>query len=78
MIKNLIDRKLSMLESYEIENIEQLRAIALAGYFGQFIPVYIIYAVGGAFIALAGFFGWIALPKESYTTPALEMQGPNN
>ncbi len=31
-----------------------LISIALAGYFGQFTPVYIIYAIGGAFIALAG------------------------
>jgi len=28
----------------------------------------IIYAIGGAFIALAGLFSWIALPKETYTT----------
>ena len=44
-----------------------LISIALAGYLGQFIPVYIIYAIGGAFIALAGLFGWFALPKETYT-----------
>ena len=44
-----------------------LISIALAGYLGQFIPVYIIYAIGGTFIALAGLFGWFALPKETYT-----------
>ena len=46
-----------------------LVSIALAGYFGQFIPVYIIYAVGGVFVALAGLFGWFALPKETSSTP---------
>ncbi len=45
-----------------------LISIALAGYLGQFIPVYIIYAIGGAFIAIAGLFGWFALPKETYTS----------
>lgn len=45
-----------------------LVSIALAGYFGQFIPVYIIYAVGGVFVALAGLFGWFALPKETSST----------
>ncbi len=43
-----------------------LISIAQAGYLGQFIPVYIIYAIGGAFIAIAGLFGWFALPKETY------------
>jgi MFS family permease len=46
-----------------------LVSIALAGYFGQFIPVYIIYAVGGVFVALAGLFGWFALPKETSSAP---------
>ena len=40
----------------------------VVGYFGQFIPVYLIYAIGGAFIAVAGLFGRFALPKETYTT----------
>lgn len=40
-----------------------LVSIALAGFFGQFIPVYIIFATCGALIALAGMFGWFALPK---------------
>jgi len=43
-----------------------LLSSALAGYLGQFIRVYIIYAFGGAFIAIAGLFGWFALPKETY------------
>lgn len=40
-----------------------LVSIALAGYFGQFVPVFIIFAISGALIALAGLFGWFALPK---------------
>lgn len=65
--RSLIGRVQSVIETamYGIS----LVSIGLAGYFGQFIPVYIIYAVGGAFIALAGLFGWFALPKESYSTP---------
>jgi predicted MFS family arabinose efflux permease len=41
-----------------------LLSVALAGFFGQFIPVYIIFAVCGALIALAGAFGFIALPRN--------------
>jgi len=41
-----------------------LISIALAGYFGQFIPVSIIFAIGGASITLAGIFGWFTLPVE--------------
>lgn len=63
--RSLIGRVESVIETamYGISLI----SIALAGYLGQFIPVYIIYAIGGAFIALAGLFGWFALPKETYT-----------
>lgn len=65
--RSLIGRVQSVIETamYGISLI----SIGLAGYFGQFIPVYIIYAVGGVFIALAGLFGWFALPKERYATP---------
>jgi hypothetical protein len=38
-------------------------SVGLAGYFGQFVPVNIIFAIGGALIGLAGIFGWFALPK---------------
>ncbi|HWZ17516.1 MAG TPA: MFS transporter [Ktedonobacteraceae bacterium] len=64
--RSLIGRVESVIETtmYGVSLI----SIALAGYFGQFIPVYIIYAIGGAFIALAGLFGWFALPKETYTS----------
>jgi predicted MFS family arabinose efflux permease len=41
-----------------------LISVALAGFFGQFVPVYIIFAVCGALIALAGVFGFIALPRD--------------
>lgn len=63
--RSLIGRVESVIETamYGVSLI----SIALAGYLGQFIPVYIIYAIGGAFIALAGLFGWFALPKETYT-----------
>lgn len=40
-----------------------LVSVALAGYLGQFIPVYVIFAASGALIALAGLFAWFALPK---------------
>ena len=39
-------------------------SIALAGFLGQFVPVYIIFAACGALIALAGVFGFIALPRN--------------
>jgi predicted MFS family arabinose efflux permease len=41
-----------------------LLSVALAGFFGQFVPVFIIFAACGALIALAGAFGFIALPRE--------------
>jgi len=41
-----------------------LVSVALAGLFGQFVPVYIIFAACGALIALAGAFGFVALPKD--------------
>lgn len=41
-----------------------LLSVALAGFFGQFVPVYIIFAVCGALIALAGVFGFVALPRN--------------
>lgn len=40
-----------------------LISIGLAGFFGQFIPVNIIFAMGGALIAFAGLFGWFAIPE---------------
>jgi len=46
-----------------------LLSVALAGYFGQFVPVSIIFAIGGALIALAGVFGWFSLPGETAAQP---------
>ncbi|GAC1564959.1 MAG: MFS transporter [Ktedonobacteraceae bacterium] len=40
-----------------------LISVALAGLFGQFVPVFIIFAACGVLIALAGVFGFMALPK---------------
>jgi predicted MFS family arabinose efflux permease len=65
--RKLIGRVQSVIETAMFGS--SLVSIGLAGYFGQFIPVYIIYAVGGVFIALAGLFGWFALPKETSSTP---------
>ncbi len=62
--RSLIGRVESVIETAMFG--VSLISIALAGYFGQFIPVYIIYAIGGVFIAIAGLFGWFALPKETY------------
>jgi predicted MFS family arabinose efflux permease len=44
-----------------------LISAALAGYFGQFVPVSIIFAIGGALIAISGLFGWFSLPNETST-----------
>jgi predicted MFS family arabinose efflux permease len=40
-----------------------LLSIALAGFFGQFIPVNVIFAIGGILILVAGLFGWFAIPE---------------
>jgi predicted MFS family arabinose efflux permease len=42
-----------------------LLSVALAGYFGQFVPVSVIFAIGGALIAISGLFGWFSLPGET-------------
>ncbi len=39
-----------------------LVSIGLAGYFGQIVPVNVIFALGGILIAAGGIFGWFALP----------------
>jgi MFS family permease len=44
-----------------------LISVALAGYLGQFIPVNIIFAIGGALLAIAGLFGWFAIPSQKPT-----------
>jgi len=45
-----------------------LISIGLAGYFGQFVPVNIIFALGGLLIVVAGLFGWLALPNAKKET----------
>jgi predicted MFS family arabinose efflux permease len=45
-----------------------LISVGLAGYFGQFVPVNIIFAIGGALIAISGIFGWFALPNPEKTS----------
>ena len=40
-----------------------LLSIALAGFFGQFVPVNVIFAIGGILILAAGLFGWFAIPE---------------
>lgn len=44
-----------------------LVSIGLAGYFGQIVPVNVIFALGGILIAAGGIFGWFALPGSDKT-----------
>lgn len=39
-----------------------LVSVALAGTASQFVPVWLIFVISGVLIALAGIFGWFALP----------------
>jgi len=49
-----------------------LLSIALAGFFGQFVPVNVIFAIGGILILVAGFFGWFAIPEPPTAVDAVE------
>ncbi len=49
-----------------------LLSIALAGFFGQFIPVNVIFAIGGILILVAGLFGWFAIPEPPKAVDAVE------
>jgi predicted MFS family arabinose efflux permease len=51
-----------------------LLSIALAGSLGSFVPVYLLLLIGGVLIALAGVFGWLALPAP--VPPAREEGDP--
>lgn len=51
-----------------------LISVALAGYFGQFVPVNIIFAIGGALIGISGVFGWFALPNPEQNLPEQNLQ----
>src|SRR5258708_3641452 len=46
-----------------------LLSIGLAGYFAQFIPVNVIFAVSGALFALAGIVGWLGIPAHVVLEP---------
>lgn len=48
-----------------------LLSIALAGFFGQFIPVNVIFAIGGILILVAGLFGWFAIPEPPPAVDAI-------
>ena len=48
-----------------------LISIGLAGYFGQIVPVNIIFALGGLLIVFSGLFGWLALPNAKKERPLL-------
>ena len=52
-----------------------LLSSTLAGFLGVLMPVYLILLVGGLLIALAGIFGWIALPQ---TPDETEQEGTEN
>jgi hypothetical protein len=46
-----------------------LLSIGLAGYFAQFIPVNVIFAVGGALFALGSVVGWLGIPAHIVLEP---------
>ncbi len=49
-----------------------LLSIALAGFFGQFVPVNVIFAIGGILILASGIFGWFAIPEPPKAVDAAE------
>ena len=51
-----------------------LLSIGIAGYFAQFIPVNIIFAVGGTLFALGGIVGWIGIPAQIALEPEIQQQ----
>lgn len=51
-----------------------LLSIALAGALGSFVPVYLLLLIGGILIAIAGIFGWLALPAPA--TPEETLAAP--
>lgn len=50
-----------------------LLSIVLAGFFGQFIPVNVIFAIGGLLILVAGLFGWFAIPEPPVAVDAVDV-----
>jgi hypothetical protein len=46
-----------------------LLSIGIAGYFAQFIPVNVIFAVGGVLFSLGGIVGWFGIPAHITSDP---------
>lgn len=55
-----------------------LISIGLVGFFGQFIPINVIFTISGTLIALAGLFGWLTIPKETQPIQTQQTWGNNN
>jgi MFS family permease len=68
--QNMMGRAQSVIETGMYAS--SLISVALAGYFGQFVPVNIIFAIGGALLAAAGIFGWFAIPSAKPTVTRSE------
>jgi MFS family permease len=62
--QNMMGRVQSVIETAMFGM--SLVSIGLAGYFGQFIPVNIIFTICGALILLAGVFGLLAAPTKPF------------
>lgn len=62
----MIGRAQSVIETAMYAS--SLISAALAGYLGGFLPINVIFIIGGALIAVAGIFGWLALPKPAPDT----------
>ena len=61
--KTMIGRVQSVIETAMFGT--SLLSIGLAGYFGQFVPINIIFALGGLLIVIAGLFGWFSIPEPT-------------
>ncbi len=61
--QHMMGRAQSVLETAMFA--ASLISVGLAGYLGQFVPVGAIFAMSGIGFALAGLFGWFAIPKQA-------------
>lgn len=64
--KSMMGRVQSVIETAMFGT--SLLSIGLAGYFGQFVPVNIIFALGGLLIVISGLYGWFAIPQPEKET----------